>query len=76
MCLCRKPLCLYTFFDLLNLFRPFWEMFCEKHDNTVIHASHMGCYMLHAQESEALKNIYIPAPEGKTKNFNNISNSR
>jgi len=36
------PVCLYTFFDLLNLFRPFWEMFCERQDNIVIHASHMG----------------------------------
>jgi hypothetical protein len=54
VCLCRKPLCLYTFFDLLTLFRPFWEMFRERHDNTVIHASHMGNYMLHARESETL----------------------
>jgi hypothetical protein len=42
-------------------------MFCKEHDNTVIHASNMGYYMLHAQKSEALKNIYIPFPEGKTK---------
>ena len=55
MCLCRKPLCLYTFFDLLTLFRPFWEMFREQHDNTVIHAPHMGNYMLHARESETLQ---------------------
>jgi hypothetical protein len=49
-------------------------MFCEWQDNTVIHASHMGKYMLHAQESENPTNIYIPAPEGKTKNFSDISN--
>jgi hypothetical protein len=30
-------------------------MFCERQDNTVIHASHMGKYMLHAQESETLQ---------------------
>jgi hypothetical protein len=41
VCLCQQPLCLYTFFDLLNLFRPFWEMFSERQDNTVIHSSHM-----------------------------------
>jgi len=49
VCLCRQPLCLYTFFDLVNLFCPFWEMFCERHDNTVIHASRMGKYILHVQ---------------------------
>jgi len=30
-------------------------MFCERQDNTVIHASHMGNYMLHAGESETLQ---------------------
>jgi hypothetical protein len=30
-------------------------MFCERYDKTVIHASHMGNYMLHAQESETLQ---------------------
>jgi len=37
-CVCRKPQCLHETFDLLNLFRPFWEMFRKRHDNTVIHA--------------------------------------
>jgi len=30
-------------------------MFCKRQDNTVIHASHMGKYMLHAQQSETLQ---------------------
>jgi len=30
-------------------------MFCERQDNTLIHASYMGKYMLHAQESETLQ---------------------
>jgi len=30
-------------------------MFCERQDDTVIHAFHMGNYMLHARESETLK---------------------
>ena len=51
-------------------------MFRERHDNTVIHASRMGNNMLHAQESETLQTFYIPAPEGKTKNFGDISNRR
>jgi hypothetical protein len=51
VCLCRQPPC----FDLLNLFRPFWEMFSERQDNTVIHASHIGKYMLRAQKSETLQ---------------------
>jgi hypothetical protein len=55
VCLCRKPLCFYTSFDLLNLFRPFCEMFCRRHDNTVIHASHMSNYTLHARGSETLQ---------------------
>jgi hypothetical protein len=32
-------------------------MFRERHDNTVIHASHMGNYMLHARESETLQTL-------------------
>jgi len=60
VCLCRLPLCLYTFFDLLNLFRPFWEMFSERQDNTVTHASHMGKYMLRPQESETLQTFTFP----------------
>jgi hypothetical protein len=30
-------------------------MFRKRHDNTAIHASHMGNYMLHAQGSETLQ---------------------
>ena len=67
VCLCRQPLCLYTFFDLLNLFRPFWEMFCERQDNTVIHASHMGKYMLRAQKSETLQTFTFRLLLGKQK---------
>jgi hypothetical protein len=48
-------------------------MFCEQHDNTVIHASHMGNYVAYLRVGD-LTNIYIPAPEGKTKNFSDISN--
>jgi len=44
-------------------------MLCERQDNTVIHASHMGKYMLHAQESENPTNIYIPTPEWGEKNL-------
>jgi len=56
VCLCGKPQCLQeTFFDLLNLFLPFWEMFIKRHDNTVIHASHMGNYTLRARGSETLQ---------------------
>jgi hypothetical protein len=51
----EAPLFIYIFFNLPNLFCPFWEMFCEQQDNTVIHASHMGKYMLHAQELETLQ---------------------
>jgi hypothetical protein len=65
VCVCRKPLCLCIFFDLLNLFRPFWEMFRERQDNTVIHASHMGNYMLHAQGSETLQTYTFRLPKGK-----------
>jgi len=67
VCLCRLSLCLYTFFDLLNLFRPFLEMFSERQDNTVIHASHMGTYMLRAQKSETLQTFTFPLLFGKQK---------
>ena len=52
---------------LLNLFCPFWEMFCERQDNTVIHASHMGKYMLHAQESETLQTFTFRLLKGKQR---------
>jgi hypothetical protein len=65
VCLCWKLLCLYTFFDLPNLFRPFWDMFCERHDNTVIHASHMVNYMLHAQGLEILQTFTFRLLKGK-----------
>ena len=68
MCLCRKPQCLYdTFFDLLNLFRPFWEMFRERHDNTVIHASDVGNCMLHARGSETLQTFTFRLLKGKQR---------
>ena len=67
MCLCRKPLCLYIFFDLLNLFRPFSEMFRERHDNTVIHASHTGNYMLHAQGSKTQQTYTFRLLKGKQR---------
>jgi len=67
VCLCQKPLCLYIFFELLNLFRPFWEIFRERHDNTVIHASHMGNYMLHAQGSETLQTYTFRLLRGKQR---------
>jgi len=53
------------FFNLLNLFHPLWEMFCEQQDNTVIHASHMGKYMLHAQKSETLQTFTFRLLKGK-----------
>jgi hypothetical protein len=66
VCLCRKPHCLYdTFFDLLTLFRRFWEMFCERYDNTVIHASHTGNYMLHVQGSETIQTFTFRLLKGK-----------
>jgi len=40
-------------------------MFCERQDNTVIHASHMGKYMLHAQESETLQTFTFRLLKGK-----------
>jgi hypothetical protein len=68
VCLCRKPLCLYdTFFDLLTLFRRFWEMFRERHDNNVIHVSHTGNYMLHAQGSETLQTFTFRLLKGKQR---------
>jgi hypothetical protein len=42
-------------------------MFCEGQDNTVIHASHMGKYMFHAQESEALQTFTLRFLKGKQK---------
>jgi hypothetical protein len=66
VCVCWKPQCLYdTFFDLLNLFRPFWEMFRERHDNTAIHASDMGNYMLHARGLETLQTFTFRLLWGK-----------
>jgi hypothetical protein len=68
VCLCRKPHCLYdTFFDLVNLIRPFWEMFRERHDNIVIHASVMGNYMLHARGSETLQTFTFRLLKGKQR---------
>jgi hypothetical protein len=67
VCLFWQPLCLYTFFSLLNLFCPFWEVFCEWQDNTVIHASHMGKYMLHAQKLETLQTFTFQHLKGKQK---------
>jgi hypothetical protein len=58
---------LYTFFDLLNLFRPFWEMFRQRHDDTVIHASHMENYMLHARELETLQTFTFRLLKGKQR---------
>jgi len=42
-------------------------MFCERQDNTVIPASHMGKYMLHVQESETLQTFTFRLLEGKQK---------
>jgi len=42
-------------------------MFCERQDNTVIHASHMGKYMLHAQESETLQTFTFRLLKVKNK---------
>jgi len=68
VCVCRKPQCLHeTFFDLLNLFRPFCEMFRKRHDNTVIHASHMGNYTLHARGSETLQTFTFRLLTGKER---------
>ena len=44
VCLCRNPQCLCDiFFVLLNLFLPFWEMFRERHDNTVLPTLRVTC---------------------------------
>jgi len=40
-------------------------MFRERHDNTMIHASHMGDYMFHARESETLKTFTFRLLKGK-----------
>jgi len=64
VCVCRKTQC---FFDPLNLFRPFWEMFRKWHDNTVILASHMGNYMLHARGSETLQTFTFRLLKGKQR---------
>ena len=67
-CVCRKPQRLReTCFDVLNLFRPFWEMFRKRHDYTVIHASHMGKYMLHARGSETLQTLTFRLLTGKER---------
>ena len=42
-------------------------MFCERQDNTVIYASHMGKYMLHAQKSETLQTFTFRLLLGKQK---------
>jgi len=42
-------------------------MFREWHDNTVIHASHMGSYMLHARESETLQTYTLRLLKGKQR---------
>jgi hypothetical protein len=42
-------------------------MFCEWHDNTVIHASHMGNYMLHAWGSETLQTFTFHLLVGKQR---------
>ena len=40
-------------------------MFCERQDNTVIHASHMGKYTLHSQESKTLQTFTFRLLKGK-----------
>jgi len=42
-------------------------MFHEGHDNTVIHASDMGNYMLHARESETLQTYAFRLLKGKQR---------
>jgi hypothetical protein len=39
----------------------------ERNDNTVIHASHMDNYMLHAQESETLQTFTFQLPKWKQR---------
>jgi hypothetical protein len=48
------------------MFRTFWEI-CERQGNTVIHAPHMGNYMLHAQESETPQTFTFRLLKGKQK---------
>ena len=47
--------------------RPFWEMFRKRHDNTMIHASHMGNYMLHAGGSVTLQTLTFRLLTGKER---------
>jgi len=42
-------------------------MFRERHDNTVIHASHMDNYMLHARGSETLQTFTFRFLKGKQR---------
>jgi len=42
-------------------------MFRERHDNTVIHASYMGNYMLHARGSETLQTFTFRLLKGKQR---------
>jgi len=42
-------------------------MFRERHDNTVIHASHVGNYMLHARGSETLQTFTFRLLKGKRR---------
>jgi hypothetical protein len=42
-------------------------MFCERHDSTVIHASHMDNYMLHARESKTLQTFTFRLLKGKQR---------
>jgi len=42
-------------------------MYRERHDNTVIHASDMGNYMLHARGSETLQTFTFRLLKGKQR---------
>jgi hypothetical protein len=42
-------------------------MFRERRDNTVIHAFHMGNYMLHDRESETLQTFTFRFLKGKQR---------
>jgi hypothetical protein len=42
-------------------------MFRKRHDNTVIHASHMGNYMLHARGSETLQTFTFRLQTGRER---------
>jgi len=42
-------------------------MFRKRHDNIVIHASHMGNYMLHARRSETLQTFTFRLLKGKVR---------